>query len=148
MLLAYTIISSNSTLVNFYGNSKAKQQNNAGSGFFDFENSWGIKPGDEFRFEAREDRVFTIKEAYVSSSKLFIEVDKDLPPSGSVGISGSMNYNNFLIRRYADDPSGLIIEGSKPTGDGPYIVKSQYINQELNENLPTYIENLKEKGII
>lgn len=144
----YTIISSNSTLVNFYGNSQAKQQNNAGSGFFDFENSWGIKPGDEFRFEAREDRVFTIKEAYVSSSKLFIEVDKDLPPSGSVGISGSMNYNNFLIRRYADDPSGLIIEGSKPTGDGPYIVKSQYINQELNENLPTYIENLKEKGII
>tara|TARA_R110002020_G_scaffold303461_1_gene518910 strand:- start:54 stop:233 length:180 start_codon:yes stop_codon:yes gene_type:complete len=59
-----------------------------------------------------------------------------------------MNYNNFLIRRYVDDPSGLIIEGSKPTGDGPYIVKSQYINQELNENLPIYIENLKEKGII
>ena len=144
----YTIISSNSTLVNFYSNNQAKQQNNAGSGFFDFENYWGIEPGDEFRFEAREDRVFTIKEAYVSSSKLFIEVDKDLPPSGSVGISGSMNYNNFLIRRYVDDPSGLIIEGSKPTGDGPYIVKSQYINQELNENLPIYIENLKEKGII
>ena len=149
----YTIISTNSTLVNFYDNNNAKQENNVGSGFFDFQNYWGLLPGDEFRFEAREDRVYTVKEAYVSSSRLFIEVDKALPLSGSVtipniGISGSINYSNFLIRRYVDDHSGLILEGKKPSGDGPYIIKPQYVNQELNENLPTYIETLKEKGLI
>ena len=144
----YTITSTNSTLVNFYGGGNAIQQPIGESGFFDFEKFWELLPGDEFRFEAREDRVYTVKEAYVSSSRLFVEVNKDLPPSGSVGISGSMNYNNFLIRRYVDDHSGLILEGNKPSGVGPYIIKPQYINQELNENLPTYIENLKEKGLI
>ena len=59
-----------------------------------------------------------------------------------------MNYDNFLIRRYVDDPSGLILAGSKPVSDGPYIIKTQYLDQELNENLPNYIQDLKEKGII
>ena len=144
----YTIISSDPTIVNFYNNKEAKQKPIGESGFFPFENSWGLEPGDEFRFEAREDRVFIIKEAYVSSSRLFIEVNRDLPPSGSVGVGGSMNYDNFLIRRYVDDPSGLILAGSKPVSDGPYIIKTQYLDQELNENLPNYIQDLKEKGII
>ncbi len=151
----YTLISTDPTIVNFYGNNQAKQKPIGESGFFDFENYWGIEPGDEFRFEAREDRVFTVKDSYVSSSRLFIEVDKNLPFSGSQGVnitnigdSGSIDYSKFLIRRYVDDPSGLIIEGSKPTGAGPYIIKPQFTNPELNENLSTYIENLKEKGII
>ena len=149
----YTIISTHPTIVNYYGAGNAKQENNVGSGFFNFESTWELNPGDEFRFEGKEDRVYMVKEAYVSGSKLFIEVDKPLPLSGSVpfiniGESGSINYNNFLIRRYVDDPSGLILEGEKPIGAGPYIIKPQYINQELNENLPTYIENLKEKGLI
>ena len=149
----YTILSSQPTLVNFYGGGNAKQQPIGESGFFNFEKSWELLPGDEFRFEAREDKVYTVKEAYVSSSRLFVEVDKPLPISGSVtvpniGVSGSINYSKFLIRRYVDDHSGLILEGNKPSGDGPYIIKPQYTNQELNENLPTYIEDLKEKGLI
>ena len=151
----YTIISTRSAIVNFYDNNSAKQKPIGESGFFDFQNYWGLLPGDEFRFEAREDRVYTVKEAYVSSSRLFVEVDQNLPFSGSQGVnitnigdSGSIDYSKFLIRRYVDDHSGLILEGSKPNGDGPYIIKPQYTNQELNENLPTYIEDLKEKGLI
>ena len=139
------LFASSSAVVNFYGNSIQKPIKD--SGFFDFEENWSLLPGDEFRFEGREDRIFIVKEAYVSGSKLLVEVDNPIP-SGSNTALGGINLDEFLIRRYVDDPSGLVIEGEKPIGAGPYIIKPQHVSQKLSTNLSNYIQNLKESGTI
>ena len=142
----YSLYASSSVIVSSY-DSNLFQKDIKDSGFFNFNTKWSILPGDEFRFEGREDRTYLVKEAYVSGSHLIVEVDKPVI-SGSNTALGGINLDQFLIRRYVDDPSGLILNGSKPIGSGPFIIKPAHISKDLSENISTYIENLKEKGLI
>ncbi len=73
---------------------------------------------------------------YSGTPGLTITVNKPLPSTG-------VNYNQFLIRRYVDDASAIIFEGLKPGNtDGPYIIKPQYLNPELNAKIDNYITDL------
>ena len=94
--------------------------------------NWNLLPGDEFRFEGREDRVYMIENIYVTAS---------IPPTGDPGliinlnaplisssIGGTFNVNHFVIRRYIDDPSSILFLGTRPYGSTPpYIIKPQNI---------------------
>jgi hypothetical protein len=114
--LLYT---TNSTLIEYFNTNNIYQETIPDSGFFPFNIPWGLNPGDEFRFEGREDRVWMVKEVNIVDSggpQLQISVDNILPSTG-------VNYNQFLIRRYVDDASAIIFEGLKPGNtDGPYII--------------------------
>jgi len=139
----YTLFSTSSALVEYFDSHNTYQEDISASGFFDISIPWSIKSGDEFRFEGREDRVFLIKDAYVSSSVLIVEVDSPIPTSGS------MNLDEFLIRRYVDEANGVIMQGSKPQGStGPYIIKPEYLSEGMDKNIDIYIQNLTEKGLI
>jgi hypothetical protein len=139
-----TLTTTNSTLIDYFNTNNIYQEDIANSGFFSIKIPWGLQPGDEFRFEGREDRVWMVEEVGVSSSPplLVIRVDNYLPSTG-------VDYNQFLIRRYVDDASAIIFEGSKPGNtDGPYIIKPQYLNPELNAKIDKYITDLTNKGLL
>ena len=139
----YTITSSNVELVSYFTSNNVSQEDIPNSGFFDISIPWSILPGDEFRFEGREDRVFLVKQAYISNSELIVEVDKPLLPSGS------MNLDQFAIRRYVDEAAAVVITGLKPQGSsGPYIIKPEYLSKEIDKDIDSYIQNLTEKGLI
>jgi len=150
----YIITSSNQTLVEIY-DTNTKQIDITGSGFNPIELPWSIKYGDEFRFEGREDFTYTVGKIfspqYSGSGRLFptgsIEVhfDRALPISASTSV---FNLDHFLIRRYVDDASQILIEGFRPSDTGPYIITPEYVTPSLNKNVDTFITDLTQKGLL
>jgi hypothetical protein len=146
----YLIYTTASSLVTFYQNEIVSQKDISGSGFNPITLPWSIEYGDEFRFDGREDRVYTVVQANVvpsasgDDSVLAVQLDRPLPESGSL-----INYDRFLIRRYVDDASQILFEGFKPTNStGPYLLKPEYVSPELNKNIDTIILDLTQKGLI
>lgn len=150
------ITSSQTTLVNLYGNPNVKMVNITGSGFNPVESSWSIKYGDEFKFEGREDFVYQVGKIFgpaeSGSGRIFqtgsIEVhfNANLPISASSAI---FNLDHFAIRRYTDDASQVIMEGFRPTdSSGPYIVRPEFVVPELNKSVDQFILDLTQKGLI
>jgi hypothetical protein len=145
------VTSASSTLINYYNNPTVYQQDIVGSGFNPIVTPWSIKYGDEFRFEGREDRVYQVKNAAVVNLNilssqipfLVVEFNQPVPPSGSV------NFDQFLIRRYVDDASQVLMEGFAPiNSQGPYIVRPEYIVPELDKSVDQFILDLTQKGLI
>ena len=59
------------------------------------------------------------------------------------------NLDHFLIRRYTDDTSQILMEGFKPTdSSGPYIVRPEFVAPELNKSVDQFILDLTQKGLI
>jgi len=139
-----------SALVSYYDNPTIFQQDIVGSGFNPIVTPWSIKYGDEFRFEGNENRVYTVSKASIINNGgiagapiLAIELNQPIPTSGSV------NFDQFLIRRYVDDASQVLMEGFAPiNSQGPYIVRPEYIVPELDKSVDQFILDLTQKGLI
>ena len=140
-----------SIFISSYGTPNIKQEDISGSGFNSIQETLEFKPGDEFRFEGDENKVFMVEKVeqgifpFTSTTgSLMIYFNKDVPSS-----STALNLNNFAIRRYVEDPSFVIFEGYKPTNsNGPYIFTPEFISQDLDTDLNQYITDLTEKGLI
>jgi hypothetical protein len=152
----YVITSSQTTLINLYGDPNVRMVNISGSGFNSIALPWSIKYGDEFRFEGREDFVYQVGKIFgpseSGSGRIFqtgsIEVhfNFNLPTSAS---STVFNLDHFVIRRYVDDASLILMEGFKPiNSSGPYIVRPEYVVPELNKSVDQFILDLTQKGLI
>ena len=149
------ITSSNSGLIEAYGNPLIKQVDISGSGFNSISLPFIVNVGDEFRFEGREDYTFEVKKIYApqdEDDRLFptgsIEVhfSKNLPISSSI-----FNLDHFLIRKYVEDSSLIIFEGFRPTGGGnpnSFIITPEYVIPQLNKNTDEFVTLLTEKGLI
>jgi hypothetical protein len=147
----YAITCSNSNLNQLYDNGFI-MQDITGSGFNPVVLEWNVKYGDEFKFEGNENNVFMVKRVYdvgdfdtervSQTGSVEIQFDTSLP-------SQSINLDHFVIRRYVDDASQILIEGFKPnSSSGPYILKPEYITPELDKGVDDFILILKEKGLI
>jgi hypothetical protein len=147
----YAITCSNANLNQLYNNGFI-MDNITGSGFNPIVLEWNIKYGDEFKFEGNENNVFAVKRVYDVN-----DTDPErVSPIGSVEVqfnsilpSQSINLDHFLIRRYVDEASQILIEGFKPlNSSGPYIVKPEYVTPELDRDIDSFILLLKEKNLI
>jgi hypothetical protein len=116
-----------------------------GSGFNSPYIKFTIEPGDEFRFEDDESKVFMVNDVIPPkdnpSGKIIVYLDKP--------VAASINKNYFLIRRYIPDGSFIIFESEKPSGEsGPSFIKPEYITNKLKDNLGDYITDLKSKNLL
>ena len=153
-LYPYVITSSNPTLVGLY-NSNVKQIDITGSGFNPISLPWSIEYGDEFRFEGREDFTYQVGKIYsaaesgsnriTETGSIEVQFNRDLPVSAS---SSVLNLDHFLIRRYVDDASQIIIEGFRPSNTGPYIITPEYVTPVLDKNIDSFITDLTQKGLL
>jgi hypothetical protein len=151
----YVITSSNPVLVASYGDPYIKQENISGSGFNNIELPWSIKYGDEFRFEGNENQTYMVKTVYepgsndnrlFNSSSIEVHFNSPLPVNASSSI---FNLDHFLIRRYVDDASLILLEGFKPIGsEGPFIVKPEFVSPGLNRSIDEFILDLTQKGLL
>jgi hypothetical protein len=152
----YIITSSDSTLVSFYDNPEIKQQDISGSGFNPVSLPWSIKYGDEFRFEGNETSTYLVSRTFGPSDispyrlsqtgSIEVHFNANLPVNASSSI---FNLDHFIIRRYVDDASQILIEGFRPTGTtGPYIITPEYVTDSLNKSADTFITDLTERGLL
>ena len=139
-----------------YGDPNVRQTDLLNSGFNKIALPWSIKYGDEFRFEGTENNTYMVGTVFGpnegSGSRLSptgsIEVhfNRDLPISASVS---NFNLDHFLIRRYVDDPTSILLEGFQPIGSsGPFIITPEFASPKLNKGIDEYITNLTEKNLL
>jgi hypothetical protein len=152
----YIITSSQSTLVNLYGDPNVKMRDITGSGFNPVTLPWSIEYGDEFRFEGREDFVYQVGKIFgpdesgsgrvTQTGSIEVHFNTNLPVSAS---SSVFNLDHFSIRRYIDDASLILMEGYRPiNSSGPYIVRPEYVVPELDKSIDEFILDLTQKGLI
>jgi hypothetical protein len=152
----YVITSSQSTLTQLYGDPGVKMSDITGSGFNPVVLPWSIKYGDEFKFEGNETYVYQVGKIFgpadsgsgrlTQTGSIEVHFNTSLPVSASSSI---FNLDHFVIRRYVDDASQILIEGFKPANsNGPYILRPEYVTPELDKGVDDYILILKEKGLI
>jgi hypothetical protein len=150
------ITSSVSTLVNLFGDPNARMSDITGSGFNSIQLPWSIKYGDEFRFEGREDLVYQVGKIFgpgeSGSGRIFqtgsveVHFNYNLPTSSN---SSTFNLDHFLIRRYVDDASTILMEGFRPiNSSGPFIIRPEYVVPELNKRVDEFILDLTQKGLL
>jgi hypothetical protein len=150
------ITSSQSTLVNLYGDPNVKMVDIAGSGFNPITLPWSIEYGDEFRFEGREDFVYQVGKIFgpadsgsgriTQTGSIEVHFNANLPISSSSSI---FNLDHFAIRRYIDDASLVLMEGYRPiNSSGPFIVRPEYVVPELDKSVDEFILDLTQKGLI
>jgi hypothetical protein len=150
------ITSSQSTLVNLYGDSNVKMKDITGSGFNPITLPWSIEYADEFRFEGREDFVYQVGKIFgpaesgsdriTQTGSIEVHFNYNLPVSASPSV---FNLDHFLIRRYIDDASLVLMEGYKPiNSSGPFIVRPEYVVPELDKSVDQFILDLTQKGLI
>jgi hypothetical protein len=140
----------NTTLFGIYGNNEYKQQDISGSGVNPITELFSFLPCDEIKFEGNEEKTYTIIEAtkkYDPEPYIEIKLDKDI--INRTGNFPLVNITEFLVRRYTNDPTQIIIEGYRiPGADGRYIVKPEFVVPELDKSTSEYILLLTEKGLI
>ena len=147
----YAITASSQPLNDLYDKG-FKQIDISGSGFNPVSLDWSVEVGDEFRFEGNENNTFMVKKIYSTT----YDDPERISPVGCVEVhfnqnlpSASINLDHFLIRRYVDDASLILLEGFKPTGaDGPFLVKPEFVTPELNKSIDQVIVDLTQKGLL
>jgi hypothetical protein len=147
-------ITASQTLSNLY-DKNFTQIDISGSGFNPISLPWSIKYGDEFRFEGNENQTYMVKTVYepgsndnrlFNSSSIEVHFNSPLPVNASSSI---FNLDHFLIRRYVDDASLILLEGFKPIGsEGPFIVKPEFVSPGLNRSIDEFILDLTQKGLL
>ena len=144
-----------SSALNIGYNISMSQVDITGSGFNSIEEkSWDVRIGDEFRFEGVENATYMVTKVlppYYSSSTqgkistighLEVHFGEPIP-------SSSINLDHFLIRRYIPAADQILMEGFKPGGSvGPYIIKPEYVTDNLNKGIDDIIADLTDKGLI
>jgi hypothetical protein len=127
---------------NIYGR---KQISIPNSGYFD-PLPFDIKVGDYIRFEADENKTYYIKSILppsdpLSNGILKIELDKEIQTNTDI--------NSFLIRRWENDPSFIILNNINASNiEGPGIIYPKYLSQDIKNKIPSIIQDLSNKGLI
>jgi hypothetical protein len=136
ILLANT---SSTGLNNYYGQ---RQESIERSGFNPIVEDFELQANDEIRFQGLENLAFVINNVTSSATgQLILNLDRNIP--------NGTNLNFFLVRRYVEDPSSIILEVNKPAGGSSGgVLKPQYISSELTNNLDSIIQNLKNQNLI
>jgi len=114
------------------------------SGFDNILYSFTPQPYDEIRFEGNEDLTFNIVQITQSLTSSIIgspyqaytlKLDKDLP--------FNINTDYFLLRRYIDDPSNIILNVDKPAGGtSGGTLKPEFITTQTEQVVKETITNI------
>jgi hypothetical protein len=130
-------IKAHANLKPFY---RQKQEDIANSGFFPIVNDFIIQEGDEIRFDGTETQSYRVMLVETTSGNVILTLDRDVTAA---------NLQWFLIRRYIDDASNIILKVDKPSGGtSPGILKPQYLSKEVEDNINDIIEKLKIDNLI
>ena len=119
----------------------SRQQNIERSGFNPISLDFEPQQYDEIRFQGIENLTFGVTNVASLNGQLNLQLDRNIP--------NGTNLSYFLLRRYVNDPSNIILDLDKPAGaSSGGVLKPEYVTDNLNKNLDSILQNLKSKGLI
>lgn len=122
-----------------------KQKDIDKSGFKPINLDFEPQAYDEIRFQGLEQLSFTITNVTESNNKqMILNLDREVP--------NGVDLNYFLLRRYVDDPSSILLNVNYPIPDnsgssnstGNGVLKPQYVTKEVD----TIIQNSLTQSLI
>ena len=133
------VLTASVELSNLYG-LEIKMQDIQGSGFSPVNYPFIPQPYDEIRFEALEANSYIITDVNYSGS-LYLTLNNN--------ITNNTDINEFLIRRYIDDPAFLILDVDKPAGaSGGGIIKPEFLVGRVDKKIDQIVQDLEERGLL
>ena len=133
------VLTASVELSNLYG-LEIKMQDIQGSGFSPVNYPFIPQPYDEIRFEALEANSYIITDVNYSGS-LYLTLNNN--------ITNNTDINEFLIRRYVDDPAFLILDVDKPAGaSGGGIIKPEFLVGRVDQEIDQIVQGLEERGLL
>jgi hypothetical protein len=121
----------------FYGQ---RQENISGSGFNPITTEFTVRVGDEIRFEGTETQTYYIREVDTTGGEIILTLDR---------ICTATNLAYFLLRRYVNDPSYILLSVDKPAGGtSTGILTPEYFYSNTQNNIQSTLATLKEKQLI
>ena len=131
-------ISGSTSLSSFYGDT---QNDIEDSGFNTINYPFEIKVGDELRFEASEVYSYRIQEIVQEQPQIILKLNNTIP--------AGVNEDFFLLRRYVDDPTSILLEVDKKAGStSGGVIKPTHMPLGSEEKMQTILRELKEKNQI
>lgn len=137
------LTSTNNTLNRSYN--FLKQEPIPNSGFNNTQFIFTVEPGDQFRFQNDESKVYNVINV----------IAPDQEPEGKIklfldrNVSTAINKDYFLIRRFVDDGSYIIFDENKPAGaSGAAFIKPRFTTNILNKDVDQFIQDLKSKNLL
>ena len=121
-----------------YGN--AVQQDIAGSGLDPFYLPFTVEPGDQIRFTDLESRSYTIVEVRTpeQDGRLYLKLDNAID-----AVSG-LNNRKFTIRRFISNPTFIIYQAEKKSGEtSGGVITPKYMTETVKEKLQSAIQKIK-----
>jgi len=117
----------------------SRQQNINRSGFESIVLDFEPQEQDEIRFEGTENQSYVITQVSQSMrmgyNALTLVLDKDITPN--------VNTDYFLLRRYVDDPSNIIIDVDKPSGGtSGGVLKPEFVTTQTEKQARDAISSL------
>jgi len=98
-----------------------------------------VEVGDEIRFNGAEAYSRMISEVKLPSE----EPDGLLKIKLNDSMSTAANEQHFLLRRYVDDASYVLIDSDKPLGStSPGTMRSEYVTSKLEDNFAEATSNI------
>lgn len=137
------LTSTNNTLNQSYN--FLKQEPIPDSGFNNTQFLFTVEPGDQFRFQNDESKVYNVINVITPDQepegKIKVFLDRD--------VSTSVNKDYFLIRRFVKDGSYIIFDENKPAGaSGAAFIKPRFTTDILNKDVDQFIQDLKSKNLL
>ena len=122
-----------------------KQVDITSSGFLPIEDQFTIQPGDEIRFKGTEAYTYKIIDIGINASnQTNMTLDKNLPINWV-----NSDLDHFVLRRYVDAPSSIIIESDKSIGGtSPGFFMPLYTTKGIEDNFDKIIQKLKTDQLI
>ena len=122
-----------------------KQKDIDGSGFNPITFDFVLQVGDQIRFQGTETQTYTITSvdnAVSDPGAIVFTVDRKINLTNP-----EMNW--FLVRRYVDDPSYLILEVDKPAGGtSAGVLTPEYFYGATAEKVDSILKELKKDRLI
>lgn len=131
-------ISGSTDLSSFYGDT---QNDIEDSGFNTINYPFEVHIGDEIRFQASEIYSYRIEEIVQEQPQVILRLDKP--------VQSGVNEDFFLLRRYVDDPTSVLLEVDKKAGaTSGGVLKPEYMPSGSEVKIQTILKELKEKNQI
>ena len=131
-------ISGSTGLSSFYNSIQNDIEN---SGFNPVNYPFQVYVGDEIRFQASETYSYRVEEVVQEQPRVILKLDKP--------IQSGVNEDFFLLRRYVDDPTSILLEVDKKAGaTSGGVLKPTYMPSGSEAKIETILKELKEKNQI
>lgn len=118
----------------------AVQQNITNSGLDPFYLPFTVEPGDELRFTDLESRTFKIVEVRTPDQDGRLYVKLDTPITAALGL----NNRKFTLRRYIVNPTYIIYQADKKSGNtSGGVILPKYISTDVENKIQDAILKIK-----